>query len=85
MMSDKPTDRTTIGRVARAIRRTGLRVPVLLLLDAGAPLAPIAGQLLYVGQPALALVTGRSAISTLAGVLEDPAAVAALIDDLEQP
>lgn len=85
MMSDMPTDRTTIGRVARAIRRRGLRLPALLLLDAGAPLAPIVGQLLYVGQPALALVTGRSAIATLAGLLEDPAAVAALIDDLEHP
>ena len=51
-MTFAPSDRTTIRRVARAIRQRGLRGPVLLLLD---------------------------------GVLEDPAAVTALIDELEQP
>jgi hypothetical protein len=44
----------------------------------------VAGQLLYVAQPLLSLVTGRSAIGDLARLLEDRHAVAALVDELEQ-
>ena len=84
MRSSTPIDRTTIQSVARAVRRHGLRLPALLVLEAGAPLAPVAGQLLYVAQPLLSLVTGRSAIGDLARLLEDRNAVAALVDELEQ-
>lgn len=72
-----------VGQVADAICDHGLRLPALVGLEAGRPLALFGGQALWLLQPALGLVISREWIGQVAQMLEEPAAVSELIDVLE--
>jgi hypothetical protein len=68
-----------VGAIADTICRRGWRLPALVALEAGRPLAFVGGQLLWVAQPVLGLVLANEAVGHVASILEDPAAVAELI------
>jgi len=72
-----------IEQVAAAFCRRGLRLPALVALEAGGPLAFLGGQLLWLAQPALSLIFPGDVIRQSARLLEDPAAVTALVKRLE--
>ncbi len=74
---------TFIDQLAAAFGRRGLRLPALIALEAGSPLAFLGGQLLWLAEPALSLMMDRETIRQTARLLEDPAAVAALVNRLE--
>ena len=60
------------------VQRWGLNGLLAALLDAAAPLAPIAGQALYVAQPTLGLFVSRQSITDLAQWLDRPEGLADL-------
>ena len=62
----------------RRVRALGLDGLLGALLDAAEPLAPIAGQLLYVAQPTLGLFIPRQSINQWAELLDRPDGVANL-------
>jgi hypothetical protein len=72
-----------IEKLATALARHGWGAPALLALEAGRPLAFIGGQLLWLAQPALTLFMSGETVRRAALLLEDPEAVAALVDSLE--
>ena len=72
-----------IEQVAAAFCRRGLRLPALVALEAGGPLAFLGGQLLWLAQPVLSLVLPADIVRQSARLLEDPAAVSALVERLE--
>ncbi|MCA9872779.1 MAG: hypothetical protein KC441_03975 [Anaerolineales bacterium] len=72
-----------IDQVSAAFCRRGLRLPALIALEAGQPLAFLGGQLLWLAAPVLSLVVADATIHQTAQFLEDPTAVAALIQRLE--
>ena len=72
-----------IGRLAAWICRRGLQTPVMVGLEAGRPIAFLGGQLLWVAKPVLSLFYSGNEVSRLAELLEEPAAVEALIATLE--
>jgi hypothetical protein len=72
-----------VGQVADALCRHGLRLPALIGLEAGRPLSLIGGQFLWILQPVLGLVVPRDLVGQFAQLLEEPTAVAELIDQLE--
>lgn len=72
-----------IEQLAAAFCRRGLRLPALIALEAGQPLAFLGGQLLWLAEPALSLVIAGDTIRQAARLLEDPAAVTALVNRLE--
>lgn len=83
MNDSQPENQAFISQLADNICRWGLQVPVLVGLEAGRPLAFLGGQLLWVSKPALALFFSGNSVSRLAELLEEPAAVEALIATLE--
>lgn len=72
-----------VSQLAEHICRRGWRVPVLVGLEIGQPLAFLGGQLLWLAQPLLGLVVPNEQLSQFAHLLEDPAALKALVDQLE--
>jgi hypothetical protein len=72
-----------LDKIADAICRRGLRVPALIALDVGGPLAFLGGQLLWISQPMLTLLMPGQMVSQAAQILEEPESVAALIARLE--
>ncbi len=78
-----PEQAAFLDQTADAIRRWGLRVPALIALEAGRPLAFLGGQLLWIAQPALSLFLPGQTIQQAAQLLEEPDAVAALAVRLE--
>lgn len=72
-----------IAQLADGLQRRGWRLPALVALEAGRPLAFLGGQFLWVAQPALSLFLPGDAIRRTAQLLEDPEAVAALLARLE--
>ncbi len=66
--------------VTDRLRQLGLQLPALIVLEAGRPLAFVAGQLLWLAQPMLALFLSRSEVSRAAELLEDPESVQSIID-----
>ena len=70
-------------RLARQISQRGLQTPALVALEAGRPLAFVAGQLLWVAQPALSLLWSRQAVGRLARMFETPDGWETLIQSLE--
>ena len=70
-------------RVARRLQQSGLGEPARFLLDAGAPLALIGSQLLYVSQPLLALFIDRQDVAAVARLLEHPDGPGILAQHLE--
>lgn len=77
-------DRGLSQRLARQIRQRGLEAPALVALEAGRPLAFLAGQLLWVAQPALSLVWPRDEVGRVARLFETPAGWEMLIRCLEK-
>jgi hypothetical protein len=71
-----------------AAKQRGLGGAVATLLDALEPIAPLAAQLLWVIQPVAGVFGGRSAIHDLATLLDTPAGVETLrqqlVDDRTQ-
>ena len=60
----------------------GVGATALIGLEAGRPLAFLAGQLLWVLQPVLGLIMPRERLAHLAVILEDPEAIDQLIGHL---
>jgi hypothetical protein len=73
-----------VEQVTAVLHRHGLRLPALIALQAGQPLAFLGGQLLWIAQPTLSLLFPRPLIAQTAQLLEDPAAVAILLNRLER-
>ncbi|MHB8627850.1 MAG: hypothetical protein ACYDEO_16800 [Aggregatilineales bacterium] len=73
----KPPDWT------RRVRALGLDGLLGALLDAAGPIAPLAGQLLYVAQPTLGLFIPRQSINQWAELLDRPDGLAELRRMLE--
>jgi hypothetical protein len=73
-----------LNDVAEMIQRRGWRLPALVALEAGRPLALVGGQLLWLAQPALSLIIPASTIGQFARLLEEPAALDRLMARLEE-
>jgi hypothetical protein len=73
-------ERATAGRtleqenllndIAETIQRRGWRLPALVALEVGRPLALVGAQLLWLAQPTLSLIISASAIGQFARLLE---------------
>jgi hypothetical protein len=74
---------TFLNQVVDALCRRGLRLPALIALEAGQPLAFLGGQFLWLAQPLISLFLPTTMVSQAAQLLEEPAAVATLIARLE--
>ena len=73
-----------VDRVAERVRRWGLSGLASALLDSLHPLAFVAGQLLWVAQPALDLVVGTDQVAEVARLLEQPETLSLLRARLEE-
>ena len=82
-MNEQPVQESFIDLVVQIIRRHGLQMPALLLLEAGRPVTFLCGQFLWVAQPALSLLVAPDQIGQMAALLEDPTAVRTLTAKLE--
>lgn len=83
MCQSQSPDDVFLHSLAEVITRRGLRTLALALLEAGRPLAFLAGQVLWVAQPALGLFWKRNSVTQLAQLLEQPEQISALIGFLE--
>ncbi len=83
MVNSAPEQEDFLDQFANSLCRRGLRIPALIALEAGQPVAFIGGQLLWISQPVLALFISAQKIGQAAQVLEDPKAINALISRLE--
>jgi hypothetical protein len=83
MTDSESENQAFINQLADQICCWRLQVPVQVGLEAGRPFAFLGGQLLWVAKPVLALFISGNAVSGLAELLEEPAAVEALIATLE--
>jgi hypothetical protein len=72
-----------LDKLADQICRRGLRLPAIIALQAGEPLAFICGQLLWIGQPLLSVLLPPDRIRLAARLLEEPDALSALTRRLE--
>lgn len=69
---------TFLDELADGLHRRGWRLPALVILEAGQPLAYLGGQFLWLLQPSISLIWPQTNIDELARVLENPQAVAGL-------
>ncbi|HEX6383717.1 MAG TPA: hypothetical protein VF177_03505 [Anaerolineae bacterium] len=76
-------DQEWLDQFTDTLCRHGLRLPALIALEAGRPMAFLTGQLLWVAQPALSLFFSSKELYQMAQLLEEPAAVEALVTRLE--
>lgn len=83
MCHSQSPDDLFLHSLAEAITRRGLRTLALAVLEAGQPFAFLAGQVLWVAQPALGLLWQRNDVTQLAQLLERPEKISALIGHLE--
>ena len=74
----------SVVQVADRIRRLGLELPAVTLLEAGRPLALVAAQLVWLTQPFLSLLMPSRDLAETAELLEDPESVGALIEALSR-
>lgn len=79
-----PPEEKFLRQVAERVQRRGLRGPALLALQAGRPLLLVAGQLLWIAQPALTLLGSGRQAGQLAQLLERPEAADFLLSFLEE-
>ena len=70
--------------MAHKICQMGLKMPAMLLLDAGRPLAVVFGQLLWMIQPTVNLLSPQNNIGQLATFFEKPHSFSALMAQLEK-
>lgn len=83
-MSPKIEQAPFLDQLAQQLRERGWRMPALVALEAGRPLAFLGGQLLWVLEPAITLLLPQNHVQQLAQCLEEPTAVSALIARLEK-
>lgn len=76
-------DQELLDRLSESLCRAGLRLPALVALEVGRPLAFLGGQLLWVAQPAISLFFSGEVVQRVARMLEEPTAVEALVARLE--
>jgi hypothetical protein len=76
-------EKEVVNRLAARLARWGLADVALFALDGLRPLSLLAGQLLWVAQPALGLLMDARRVGALANVFEQPEGVAALERELE--
>jgi hypothetical protein len=74
-MSEAQDEKEVAGQAAARLARWGLAGVALFVLDAFGPLGSLAGQALWVAQPALGLLVDARQVGTLAGALERPEGV----------
>jgi hypothetical protein len=72
-----------VARTAVFIQRRGWTAPALVLLEVGTPLAFIGGQLIWLAQPLLSLVLPTANLDQAARLLETPAALETLYQQLQ--
>lgn len=82
-VSDETRDRL-FDKIVEVVHRWRLEMPVMMLLETGAPMSHLAGQGLVLGAPFLApwLPGGVADVQTLSKILEKPANVRRLLDRL---
>lgn len=68
-----------LNDIAETVCRRGWRMPAMMILEAGRPLALIGSQLLWLAQPALSIFVRASTIGQFARLLEEPAALDGLL------
>lgn len=68
--------------MAAYLRRRGWGGPAQVLLEVLRPFAFVGGQLLWMAQPTLALLWSRQTVGQMAELLEEPAALDALLGQL---
>lgn len=73
-----------IEEIAATAARHNWSAPLQLILEAGRPLAFVAGQLLWLAQPTLALFGSSSAVGRWAALLERPDKLERLLARLEE-
>ena len=73
-----------LARVVRALRGWGLHGLAATLLAEGGPLPFLGAQALYFGAPLFGALVPDADLAGLAGLLEDPAAVRALAQQLAE-
>jgi hypothetical protein len=78
-MTYSPNRDPLLDQIANSLKQRGLHAAALTLLEAGQPLAFIGSQLLWLAQPALALLWPGAQVRQLARLMEDPAAVNGLM------
>ncbi len=83
MTQISPEQNRFLDQISDLICRYGLRLPALIALESGRPLAFLGGQALWVAQPALSLFVSGQTLRQMAGLLESSDAVAALAARLE--
>jgi hypothetical protein len=74
-MSEAHSEAEVAGQTAACLARWGLADVALFALDAFGPLGSLAGQALWVAQPALGLLIDARQVGALAGALERPEGV----------
>lgn len=81
-MTYSPNHDLLLDQIANTLKQRGLHSAALTLLEAGQPLTFIGSQLLWLAQPALALLWPGTQVRHVARLMEDPAAVNRLMDRL---
>ena len=81
-MIHAPKHDPLLDKIATTLRQRGLHSAALTLLEAGQPLTFIGSQLLWLAQPALALLWPSAQVHRVAELLEDPQAIDALKQSL---
>jgi hypothetical protein len=82
VMAYSPSCDPLLDQIANSLKQRGLHAAALTLLEAGQPLTFVGSQLLWLAQPALALLWPRSQVHRFARLMEDPAAVNSLMERL---
>lgn len=83
MPSRDVEDENSVHHFAEVLCRKRLRLPALIILEAGRPLAFLIGQLLWVAQPFVDLLLPQVEIGKVAQLMEDSTSVEQLILVLE--
>ncbi len=81
-MAYSPNGDPFLDQISNSLKQRGLHAAALTLLEAGQPLAFIGSQLLWLAQPALALLWPTAQVRRFAQLMEDPAAVSSLMERL---
>ena len=81
-MTYSPNRDPLLDQIATFLKQRGLHAAALTLLEAGQPLTFIGSQLLWLAQPALALLWPGIQVQRYARLMEDPTAVNGLMERL---
>ena len=76
-------DDLLLEELAQHLSRRGLREPAAFAIEAGRPLVPLLGQLLWIAQPAFSILWPSERIGRLARLLERPGAGERLLARLD--